>query len=181
MIAHAYAEARAEYWRVQTQFRYAAVEEFRRHLPADAHRALLEVNDTPRLTVVDLLDADGESVLNDLDPAYHALDSIAMDMEVWEYEEGKSFLSRTDSGQFYIDREPVEATLEATKHASPTTDNPATSPRPTEAQTALQPLVHEARNVLWSHDNGGYAGRASELQRVLTSICDEAERLWGAP
>lgn len=80
--------------------------------------------------------------------------------------------------------EPVQIDQErrrqATNSVGGTTDTLLETQRPTEAHRLLS-IVHEARNVLWSSHNGGYAGRPSEVSRLLEAVCDEVERVWGAP
>jgi hypothetical protein len=50
-----------------------------------------------------------------------------------------------------------------------------------EALTGNLPsLVHQARNILWSAENGGTAGRPIDVRTILAAICDESERLYGA-
>ncbi|GAB2699213.1 dGTP triphosphohydrolase [Microbacterium marinum] len=105
-----YTDARDHYWTAQRDFREAAVAEMERQMTEGIHAVILEINDTPRLAVADLLDADGKSVMHDADgeehPQWDVLDSIAADMEVFTWDEGDSFLFRHDGGgRFIIERE----------------------------------------------------------------------------
>ena len=186
-----YEAARAGYWRVQTAFRQLAIAEAIRLMPLHVDRIILDLNDTPRLTVVDFLDGDGESVWNadsetvlgwGDESLFDSIDQIASDMEVFSWDEGKSFLPRTDDGAtFYIARHPQEAPQEARDSPGGTDDPSGTLPTPETGTGGRIPgLVHEARNILWSAANGGHNGRPSEVKRILEAICEEAEKVWGA-
>lgn len=178
-----YEQKRNLYWNSQAAFRQASIEELLRLIPATADQVILELNDTPRLSLVDVLDADGQSVFNaDAltvigagDHLYDRLDQIASDMEAFSWEEADSFLSRTEGGRWIIARQPASAPQEATGGSggdiTPTAGSEA---------GRIPSLVHEARNILWSSGNGGHNGRPSEVKRILESICDESERLFGA-
>lgn len=119
MTATAYKRQREDYWAAQSGFRQAAIEEMRRRLPATAQRVILAVSDERCLMVVSVLDAEGWIMLGfasadgDSPDLYDSLDEIAVDMEVVSPEDAKSFLPRTEGGDFYIDREATEATTEA--------------------------------------------------------------------
>lgn len=106
-----YEQVRQAYWNAQTELRLACIEEMWRILPAIVDRVNFEINDTLRLAVVDLLDSEGVSVVDwamELvagdDLLFDAVDQIAFDADVHEYEEALTFLSSDDRGVLYIVR-----------------------------------------------------------------------------
>lgn len=111
-VRDAYLHKRKIYWAAQEDFRREAIAEVRRLMPVGVERVILEINDYPRLTVVDMLDRFGESFLHGLtndyttfDDVQQEIDEIAQDMEAFDVSEAASFLSRVDNFQFYIERD----------------------------------------------------------------------------
>ena len=107
-----YGKKQSLYWGAQIAFRKAAIAEVQRLMPDTVARVILEMNYTPRLTVTDLLDVHGKSVLNTdtggviggADDLFDRLDQIAADTESFEFDEASSFLFRYDDFRFYIER-----------------------------------------------------------------------------
>lgn len=106
MTRETYEEARKNFWNHQRAFRDFAITEIQRRMPKGVETIVLEINDTPRLTVLDLLTADGASVLEDYDASaeYEVLDDIANDMEAYTWDEAASFLDNLDGDRLSIGR-----------------------------------------------------------------------------
>jgi hypothetical protein len=105
-----YTDMRAAYWELQREFRNAAIAEIVRLMPDGVDTVVLEVNDTPRLAVVDMLDANGDSLQGGdyWDEFQHdLLDQIANDMEAYTWDEADSFLpsEAPGSSRYIITRE----------------------------------------------------------------------------
>lgn len=77
-------------------FAAASIAEIRRLMPDHVAVVHVEINDTPRLAVRDWLDADGESVLDDMHPAYDAMDDVAASIGWREWDDADSWLLRVD-------------------------------------------------------------------------------------
>lgn len=100
-----YNDERIAFWRHQRAFREIAVQEMRRRMPEDVETVVLSIDDTPRLTVSDLLAENGTSLLEEYDGsmAYEVLYDIALDMEAFTWDEAASFLD-TDGGRLSVSR-----------------------------------------------------------------------------
>ena len=102
-----YNEVRAAYWDAQSQFRQAAIDEMFRLAPAEVDTIVLELNDTPRLSLHTFLDAN-DADLSDETEVWDLVDSIASDMEVGDWDEADSFLLRGESPDQFIITRPTE-------------------------------------------------------------------------
>lgn len=106
MTTNSYEAARSAFWDAQSAFRREAEREMQRLMPEGVATVVLEINDTPRLTVTDLLHADGSSWLDEHedDDTFAALDQIASDMEALTWHEADSFLA-SKGDRFIIEKE----------------------------------------------------------------------------
>lgn len=108
MSTSQYNELRDAYWNAQRAFREVAIAEIQRRMPEGVETVVLDFNDTPRLTVVALIDAEGNDVLmeHDCSPEYEDMDGAAADMEFADWDEARSYLMRHGDGiRFAIQRE----------------------------------------------------------------------------
>lgn len=100
-----YETIRAAYWEAQREFRAAGEAEMLRVLPDEIRTIRLQINDTPRLTVTELLDEAGVDRTEDFGDAWEIVDQIANDMEAFTWEEADSFLMGDGEGGFTIGRD----------------------------------------------------------------------------
>lgn len=108
-----YEQKRQAYWDAQTEFRRASIDEIRRLLPPEVDRVIFDMNDDPRLEVVDLVDAYPVSVIDWKTGATRAgdatllgtVDRIVRDMDIRDFDEAEKILSTDDNGTLYITRD----------------------------------------------------------------------------
>jgi hypothetical protein len=93
----AYETARKAYWDAQEVFRVAAIQRIRDLIPDTHAGVLLEINDTPRLSLFapilldDSIDDDAD-VYDMNDDTWGEIDGVANDMEAGTWDEAESFL-----------------------------------------------------------------------------------------
>lgn len=92
-----YVAARQAAWKAQDAFETAAMNELLRMIPDNAEAITLTINDTPRLTVTGLIDANGNEVEMD-DGWWDAADSIATELDVHDDDHASNFLFRHAKG-----------------------------------------------------------------------------------
>jgi len=99
--------ARKAFVDAEWAFRDAAMAEIRRRMPDGVDAVVFFINDTPRLSVFDMLDADGESVLDEYESsdAFEAIDTIAAELGVRDAEDADAFLIEIGDDRFVISRD----------------------------------------------------------------------------
>lgn len=106
----AYEVARRAYWNAQEDFRRTAIERIQSLIPDTHAGVLLEINDTPRLSLYapvfehGVIDDDAD-VYDQDDTVWSNIDGIANDMEAGTWDEAESFLETYDT-RFVIWKDP---------------------------------------------------------------------------
>lgn len=100
----AYVDARKAYWDTQENFRRIAIERIQALIPDTHAGAHLEINDTPRLSLLAPILADGTDAdeYDDMEGPWMEIDGIANYCEAGTWDEAESFLETHGENGFVI-------------------------------------------------------------------------------
>ena len=103
-----YERAMSAYVKALSEMRQESVEEIRRLMPDGVAYVILEVNDTPRLTLSAMVYEDGsetDGYEHEESGLYDQIDEVASCTDVTNWDDARSFLPRDEIGRFVIGRE----------------------------------------------------------------------------
>ncbi|MGN6325794.1 hypothetical protein [Pseudolysinimonas sp.] len=100
-----YQRMRQAYWSAADAFRETAIAEVCALMPEGVHAVLLELNETPRLAVTDLVDSDFNSLMEKWDPSpeLDAIDHVFFEMELHTWDDADNLLRRHGVNGFIVE------------------------------------------------------------------------------